>query len=222
LEKNQNDKEASLSALEWLLHNYGYDEKGQKGRAKVLDLLIKDHAGDVKYDPENPKIVHILDDLIGVYSAKSEEFLRAVLAKNPARDIQARACLALGAHLMKVAEAVQELKANPEEGKRLESFLGKEDFTKLKNADADKLAKEAEAVLEEATVKYGDLVLYKDRSAMKDITIADKTAGPLFEIRNLAIGKTAPDIVGDDLDGKPFKLSDYRGKVVVLDFWGNW
>ena len=41
-------------------------------------------------------------------------------------------------------------------------------------------------------------------------------------IRNLAIGKSAPDIEGDDLDGKKFKLSEYRGKVVVLDFWGNW
>ncbi len=32
----------------------------------------------------------------------------------------------------------------------------------------------------------------------------------------------APEIVGEDVDGVPFKLSDYRGKVVVLDFWGNW
>ena len=24
------------------------------------------------------------------------------------------------------------------------------------------------------------------------------------------------------LDGRHFKLSDYRGKVVVLDFWGHW
>jgi hypothetical protein len=32
----------------------------------------------------------------------------------------------------------------------------------------------------------------------------------------------APEISGADIDGKPFKLSDYRGKVVVLDFWGNW
>ena len=24
------------------------------------------------------------------------------------------------------------------------------------------------------------------------------------------------------LDGQKFKLSDYRGKVVVLDFWGHW
>src|SRR4051812_31353276 len=34
----------------------------------------------------------------------------------------------------------------------------------------------------------------------------------------LTIGKVAPDIVGEDIDGKEFKLSDYRGKVVVLDF----
>jgi cytochrome oxidase Cu insertion factor (SCO1/SenC/PrrC family) len=38
----------------------------------------------------------------------------------------------------------------------------------------------------------------------------------------LEIGNVAPDIVGEDLDGKQFKLSDYRGKVVVIDFWGNW
>ena len=38
----------------------------------------------------------------------------------------------------------------------------------------------------------------------------------------LAIGKAAPDITGEDIDGKEFKLSDYRGKVVVIDFWGHW
>ena len=37
-----------------------------------------------------------------------------------------------------------------------------------------------------------------------------------------AVGKPAPEIVGEDLDGKPLKLSDYRGQVVLLDFWGNW
>lgn len=36
------------------------------------------------------------------------------------------------------------------------------------------------------------------------------------------VGETAPDIVGEDTDGKPMKLSDYKGKVVVLDFWGHW
>jgi len=39
---------------------------------------------------------------------------------------------------------------------------------------------------------------------------------------DLAVGKLAPEISGVDVDGRKFKLSDYRGKVVVLDFWGDW
>ena len=46
--------------------------------------------------------------------------------------------------------------------------------------------------------------------------------GKLFEIENLSVGKVAPDIEGEDQNGEKFKLSDYRGKVVVLDFWGFW
>jgi hypothetical protein len=52
--------------------------------------------------------------------------------------------------------------------------------------------------------------------------LADAIAAPVFEKERLQIGMEAPDIVGEDLDRVPFKLSDYRGKVVVLDFWGNW
>jgi hypothetical protein len=38
----------------------------------------------------------------------------------------------------------------------------------------------------------------------------------------LALGKQAPDFTAKDADGVSFKLGDYRGKVVVLDFWGFW
>ena len=44
----------------------------------------------------------------------------------------------------------------------------------------------------------------------------------LSEVRNLGIGKPCTEIAGEDLDGKSFKLSDYRGKVVVIDFSGDW
>jgi hypothetical protein len=46
--------------------------------------------------------------------------------------------------------------------------------------------------------------------------------GPVEEPAGLCVGTAAPEIVGEDIDGVPFKLSDYRGKVVFLDFWGNW
>lgn len=36
------------------------------------------------------------------------------------------------------------------------------------------------------------------------------------------IGNTMPDFQGEDVDGKLIKLSDYKGKVVLLNFWGTW
>lgn len=44
----------------------------------------------------------------------------------------------------------------------------------------------------------------------------------LFELDHLQIGMQAPDFETIDENGTKFKLSDYRGKVMVIDFWGNW
>jgi len=35
-------------------------------------------------------------------------------------------------------------------------------------------------------------------------------------------GAPAPDFSLPDLDGKPLDLTNYRGKVVLLDFWATW
>jgi hypothetical protein len=52
--------------------------------------------------------------------------------------------------------------------------------------------------------------------------LAEKAKDELAEMKVRGIGKPVPDIAGDDLDSKAFKLSDYKGKVVLLDFWGFW
>ena len=49
-----------------------------------------------------------------------------------------------------------------------------------------------------------------------------RAAPPVDAKVGFEIGNLAPKIQGEDLDGVKFKLSDYRGKVVVLDFWGDW
>jgi peroxiredoxin len=46
--------------------------------------------------------------------------------------------------------------------------------------------------------------------------------GGVAPVPVLQKGSEAPEIEGEDLDGKPMKLSEFRGKVVVLDFWGDW
>jgi cytochrome c-type biogenesis protein len=37
-----------------------------------------------------------------------------------------------------------------------------------------------------------------------------------------AKGKLAPEITLNDLNGQTVKLSDYRGKIVILNFWASW
>jgi thiol-disulfide isomerase/thioredoxin len=53
---------------------------------------------------------------------------------------------------------------------------------------------------------------------------AAETAPPLPQpvVKQIEIGALAPDFTTQDLAGKPVKLSDFRGKVVVLDFWATW
>jgi peroxiredoxin len=51
---------------------------------------------------------------------------------------------------------------------------------------------------------------------------SDLIARELRIIPALTIGKPAPEIVGRDLDGQDLRLSDYRGKIVVLTFSGDW
>ena len=36
------------------------------------------------------------------------------------------------------------------------------------------------------------------------------------------VGKPMPNFTATDLDGNPISLQDYRGKVVLLDFWAVW
>jgi len=44
----------------------------------------------------------------------------------------------------------------------------------------------------------------------------------LKNLENLQVGRPAPPISGTDLEGKPLKLENYRGKFVVVVFWGSW
>ena len=78
---------------------------------------------------------------------------------------------------------------------------------------APQVLKECEKLLRRAADEFGDVKLASGG------TVGDKVQVELDDILHLAVGKVAPDIEGEDQDGKKFKLSDYRGKVVLLDFW---
>jgi hypothetical protein len=127
------------------------------------------------------------------YTTDSEMMLRVLYAKGKRDEVRGVACLVLAQVLMHGAErlATSDAKA------------------------AEKMHRESERLFEEAAEKYADV-----KTAF-DGPVGRKAKSELFDLRYLSVGKTAPEVTGVDQDGKPFKLSDYKGKVVLLDFWSE-
>jgi len=198
---------AAIDALIWII-TFGFD--GPEF-SRAIDRLAQNHI-------ERLKVARAAFTLGNSVSPSAEKLLRAVLEKSPDRPFKGLVCLALGRYLKHQSERVRSIRENPESVKQwetmfLEEGADKEYFSRFINMDPDALLKEAEVVFERTIKEFGGKTAPRGDSLSKDARAA------LYEIRNLCVGKPAPEIVGQDIDGKPFKLSDYRGKVVVVDFW---
>lgn len=80
----------------------------------------------------------------------------------------------------------------------------------------DKAARDEAIKAYELAVKdFGDVVV-------DDQPVKELAKGALFELKNLSLGSPAPATVSTSLEGKPVKLEDYKGKVIVLDIWATW
>jgi hypothetical protein len=183
---------------------------GQDGaRAKAFALLLRDHISSDKLGPTCERISF-------GFCQEYETFLRAVLEKNPHQDVRAQGCLALAQLLSNRQQRVDLVSEQPELAQEFADLFGKEYLQELQRQDPAKITREAESLLEQAKRQYADVKLPEGG------TVGEKTAAALFALRHLTIGKGAPDIEGEDQDGTKFKLSDYRGKVVLLDFWSEY
>lgn len=203
------DDPAAVDALIWVAQNASNSPEADK----ALDRLAARHADHKRIGELAPRLVYS-------QSAAAETLLRAAAEKSPSRETKGQATLALGQWLKQKAELAARIKADPKLARRMEAMVGprgtgKELLARLTTADPDALLKEAEAAFERTARDFGDVKSFRD-------TLGKTAKTELYEIRNLGVGKPAPDITGADIDGKPFKLSDYKGKVVVVDFWGDW
>lgn len=65
------------------------------------------------------------------------------------------------------------------------------------------------------------LGLYRDHTATPH-TLADAEADLLRSLRLGSVGTMLPEVTGKRLDGRQERLSDYQGRIVLLDFWATW
>ena len=84
-------------------------------------------------------------------------------------------------------------------------------------------------VLAFAVVLVGAYVLYNnlsDRMEMPGLatqaTVPAETAEAAETAQETQAPTPAPDFTVYDIDGNPHKLSDFRGKPVILNFWASW
>jgi hypothetical protein len=195
---------AAADSLAWIVQNL----RKPDAQAEALDLLLAKHLA-------SPVIGGVCQSLQYSQAPNAETFLRAVMTKSADHDAQGRACYVLAKVVSSAGDLASRMKDDAQFAGNLEKWYGKPYVERLRAADPAALAKESEDLFGEVVSKFADLKYGKG-------SLADKAKADLFEMRNLAVGKTAPEIVGEDENGKPLKLSDFRGKVVMLDFWGFW
>jgi len=116
---------------------------------------------------------------------------------------------------LNAAMVARHLRANDEIAGRQRKLLDPVWIAEVEQQDPAQLEAHATTLLERVQAQFAECATYRGK-------LGELALAKLHELRDLAIGKQAPEISGSDVEGVAFKLSDYRGKVVVLDFWGYW
>jgi hypothetical protein len=111
------------------------------------------------------------------------------------------------------------VKDNPDAGAKASAAfnIAKTDYVCRVVSDGAGARSEVVGDVKRARELFGQVVReYPDTEA------AERAAGYIFELDHLQIGMKAPDFAGTDVAEREIKLSDFRGRVVVVAFWGYW
>lgn len=142
------------------------------------------------------RVAEIIPRLVYSDSPEADKALLAIKKKNPDPKVQAEATYSLG--------------------KRTLQRFSVYSRTPVPEAERAKVVALAEGYYKEGLDKYASKNIGPAKATI------EKDLAALRNAPNLQVGKVAPDITGEDIDGTAFKLSDYRGRVILLDFWGHW
>jgi thiol-disulfide isomerase/thioredoxin len=195
-EKNPKDPSA-FESLQLALRTSGGPGNRNGIFLKAIAQIRANHATD-------PEIKKVIPGLGRFWDPGVQDLLREVVAKHSDRAVQTQACKELAASLNNAVNLAKQLKDKPDQAVVAGIQLGKEKIDKL-IASLDKNRTEFEEVKRTLTEKFGVKIV--ERPPAKP---------------SPAIGTLAPEVVSQNVKGEKVKLSDLRGKVVVLDIWATW
>lgn len=172
---------------------------------RAVEILLRDHAKNAQLG------LHCERMRYGIRT-EFETCLRSILENSPHREVQAVACLSLARFLNSRVYLRDRVEGQPEMTRRYEAVFGKAFVRELRKANRAERSKEIESLFEKA-------LAYADVKTSYGGTVRAQAESELHELRHLSVGKIAPEIEGRDQDGEQLRLSQFRGKVVLLYFW---
>jgi thiol-disulfide isomerase/thioredoxin len=221
LAKTNPSSEAAFEMFSWIVMKSAA-ERGPiwTNRLQAVELLAKYQATNSGVGPLCGFIGH---NWIWRWREKPVvDFLQAVAKNNPDRANRGRAIFSLGALNACKAENLAEF----EQWGSVPFYaasIAKFDTTDLtKWGDAKSAADEAERQLEDVVANYADCWDLRPRDGKEQPLLKTEAEKELIQLLHFSLGKVAPNIEADSIEGKKFKLSDSRGKITVLSFWASW
>jgi thiol-disulfide isomerase/thioredoxin len=238
LGKSQPHTPSALDALAFVIRRGG----PQTGNVKGEPWRLKEQAIDEVRDHhmDDPRMVYVIEQLSeSLPSHKTESFLRTTLTMSPQRSTRAAAMLGLARYLHRLEKLHQRSrqlkdKPRPLNYERFWRIVITPYLEKGFLYDRDKTMAEVESLLTQINETYADVpatdwtttgtsgVFFRVKAFPHPKVYGDLAKAMWFELNAIAPGKKAPDIEGVDADDKRFRLSTYRGKVVLLTFSANW
>ncbi len=211
--KRRPDAPDAVEALIWAC------KVGTEGNAELAGIVYDFVAGHYL---DSDAILPLCRTAWGdaVKSPQVETCLRAAVERSKNPKVRALCCFSLGRCYQELATAARDLNdpVRREIREWILDRLGPVVIRRLRSLDPEKLTREAEACFDRTIKEFGD----QQPMGTFFPPLGDQAEGMLFLLHHLGIGCTAPEIEGEDIDGKPMKLSDYRGKVVMVSFWATW
>ena len=186
------EAETTVSALGWVVDKTGPDKTGRQDPA--TEKLRTEALRVIERDhAAKPEMERICRLLAAAPSPGGDRLLNTLAEKHPKNDVRGLAQYARARSLEFQWSLTRQL--NP--------------------SAAEDLSKQTEAQYELVNKQFGEVAFGRS-------TLGSTARAELHRFRFLTIGRQAQEIDGEDVAGQRFKLSEHRGKVVVLSFWAHW
>jgi thiol-disulfide isomerase/thioredoxin len=194
--------------------------------SRILELIEKRWM-------QHERIPELLVAYNGHISGPSEQFVRSCLEENRRRVVRGLAHVTLALQLRTKAEVPDRLpkvQIDPRLAVHLKKIEHPEWIAYVESIEPEKARQEATELLESANAEFANVTYPEPRLAFENryVTVAqyiawsETGADPFARMRILQRGTEAPAIEGVDLNGQQMSLAEFRGSVVVIDFWASW